>query len=312
MITSSIIIFIIVVFAISLTFVQFWFFKRDKVAAVQDERAVEKAFEQGNFKKVKELLLKVKDTIANPDSEYKLGVAHLKLGEYEESKKCFEKILKQSPKKPEVLLNLAQTLELQGKQDEALETYIKIIDVGGKNVEGHLNVGRINIEKKNYGVALEILEKAKEITPENAQVLFFIAKCKSELSESENDDGYQQAIQEHLELAQSPDLPADFHISLATLYAKNGQPDQAMEFCKKALEQNERDIEAYRLLGLIQLIKKDYNSAKGNLTTALNFQPNNPEIHEIFSYLLCTQVDDCPLSKCREKYKEAIGKFLNT
>lgn len=304
----SLIFLILIIFSAVLFLGWFWFFMSEKSSDKNVFKAGVKAFEKGNYKKAKELLLKAPDIDTSFETKYNLGIVHLKLDEYDDAKKCFEQVLKSSPKNFDALFNLAQVLQLQEKYDEALEFYNKAIKENDKNVDCLLNIGNVHCKKGDYDKALEVLEKAKEILPDSAKVLFSIAKCKGELYVTENKGEYQQIIDEYNKLSGMPDLPLEFNISLAKVYAKNGDIDKALQHCKNAIEVNEEDIEAYKLLGLIQLIKKDFSGAKNSLAIALNFQSNNEETHHLFSYLFCSHEEGCALQQCRNKYYELIKK----
>lgn len=297
---------ILIVFSVVWLFIWLWFFRNGN--APRKSKGAIKAFEHGNYKKAKELLLKTPDLETNFENKYKLGLVHLKLDEYDEAKKCFEQVLKNSPKNFDALFNLAQVLQLQKKYTEALETYAKAAKENSKDIECSLNIGKIYYEQGDYNNALEVLEKTKEISPDNVQILFAIVKCKSELCDIENDAESQQIIDEYTKLVQSANLLKDFDISFAKVHAKIGNIDEAFQCCKNAIEKNAEDIEAYKLLGLIQLIQKDFSGAKNSLSIALNFQSNNPETHHLFSYLFCSHENGCALQRCRTKYYELLNK----
>lgn len=238
------------------------------------------------------------------------GIAFLNSKDYNAAKACFENILKNSPKDFEALLNLGSVLLLQKNYDEAIALINKAIAENGNSVDAYLKLGQVCFEKGDFTKALEAFEKAIAIEPENIEALFGIAKCKAELCNMENDEECQQILDEYLKLADGQDLPSGFHIALAKAYAKQGQLQEAYENCKKALEQNEQDIEIYKLFGLIQLIQKDFAGAKNSLSIALSFQSNNMEIHNIFSYVMCHQEKGCTLDACREQYFELIKKHI--
>lgn len=307
----SLIILILIIFSIVWFLVWFWFFKSGSFFGSFGrnlKKAIKKDLEKGNYKNAKELLLKSPDLDINIENKSKLGIIHLKLNEYEEAQKCFEEVLKKNPKDFDALINLAQTFQLQEKYNEAMEVYEKALKENVKDPNCPLNMGDILYKQGDFQKALDILEKAKELLPGNVKILFSIAKCKSELCNIDNDEECQTAITEFIKLSEEKDLPEDFDISLAKLYAKTGQIDDALQHCKNAIEVNEENIEAYKLLGLIQLLKKDFAEAKNSLSLALNFQYNNSEIHNLFSYLLCSHEDGCAMQKCRQKYYELVRK----
>lgn len=299
---------ILIGFSIVWGLVWFWFFKNDKNSGEKLYVDSQKFFGSGNFQKAKDLLMQIPDLDSNQDAKFKLAIACLNLGEFANAQAYFTQILKTSPKNVEALNNLANVLLLQGKNAEAAEVYTKLLSENTKDVESYLALAKIYKEQGEDEKANEILEKAKSVAPDNAKILFAIIKNKT-ASKEESDD-YTQEINEYISLLDKPDLPEEFHISLATVYAKNGQIEESLEYCKRAIEINDSDIEAYRLLGLIQLIKNDIVGAKNSLSMALNLQSGSIETHNIFSYLLCDQDQDCEREICRKKYYKLIEKYI--
>lgn len=304
------VIFILTVFSIGLFFVWLWFFKGDSVSIEKIYKSGDKALKAGNFAKAKEMLLKVSESNSDPDVIKKLALTHFKLKEYEDAKKCFEQILKTSPNDKDALLYLAQILSLRGNDDEALEIYAKILEQDEQNTSNYINIANIHMKKGDSEKALEILEKAKEIAPDSKEVLFAITKCKSETCDVDDENSYNEVVNEFKKLSGDKDAPEEFDISLANLYAKNGEIDKALLHCKKALEANSEDVQASKLMGLIQLIKKDFAGAKNSLTAALNLQPSCKETHEIFAYLICDQDEKCERKKCRDTYHKLVKKHI--
>lgn len=300
---------IIIVFSVAWFLVWYWFFRDDKSIAEVAYQSACHVFEEGDYKKAKDLLKQISVNFV-PEATLKLGLSCIATGEYAEAKEHLEKVLKNSPKNFEVLTNLAIAEKALGDSDKALDLYSKASAENPQDAGCYLQMGSIYLEQDNYEKALEVLEHAKELAPDDVNILFAIAKCKNAVCDLENDEECQQLINEYNDLAGYSNLPQEFHISLAQLYAKTGDMDMAIENCRNALEANQEDIEAYILMGLIQLVKKDFVAAKNSLSIALNFRPNSLETHNIFSYLLCQQEDDCKMQQCRAKYYELIEKHL--
>lgn len=301
---------ILIVFSSIWLLVWLWFFSTEKNRTENAYKAGETAIELGDYEKAKELLLQVKDAKNAPDVNYKLGLVYLNLKEYDEARLCFEQNLKASPKNFDAMFNLAEILQMQNKNDEALKLYEDALEGNKENIECYLNIARLYSKQGNHEKALDMLKGAKTIAPDNVLILFAIAKSKGELCDPDNIEVYQAIIDEYIQLVGITQLPEGFDISLAILYAKSGQIDKALEYCQNAINANDEDIEAYKLLGLIKLIQKNYSEAKNNLSIVLNFQPNNVEAHNIFSYLLCGNGDDCAIKKCRNNYFKLIKKYL--
>jgi len=263
------------------------------------------------IKKAKEMFekcLAIKDDFK--EARYDLGLTYMLLKEYKNAKEIFEKSLKIAPKDINIIFNLAMSLQMMESYDEAKVNYEKILKDQPEYFKAHLNLGIISFKQGNYETAVKILTKANEIEPENAQVLFYIARCKDELCQYDSEKESMGIIMEYAKLGSRSDLPEEFHTVLARAYAKSGNLEDTLRVCQAALVLNDEDIEAYTLLGLIQLIKKDMSGVKDTLTTALDLQSKNKEVHNLMSYVLCQQDNRCKLKKCREKYKELIKNYI--
>lgn len=301
---------ILLIFSFVFFLIWVWFFKEDKEPVENFYKLALKAFEAGDYKKAKELFLQISNLDSNIDAKYKLGITCLKLKEYDDAKSYLEAVVKKNPKNKDAINKLAEVLQLQGDYDEAINILGKVAKQDPKNPENAINMSDVYFNKGEFEKALEILESAKKNSPDNTGILFAIAKCKNQLLNIENDEECKNILDEYIKLAGRKDLPDEFNITIAKAYAINGEVEKATEYCQKAISLKSEDMEAYRLLGLIQLVKMDFDGAKSNLTIALNIQPNNQETHNIFSYLFCKQVDDCPLKECREKYYKLVKKYL--
>lgn len=299
---------ILILFSVIWVLIWRWFFQKEDSNLVLI-KLCKKHFKIGDYKKVKELLSEIKESDFNSNILHMLGVSNLKLGKYEEAKGFFEKILSSSPKDIEALSNLAKVYEEQNNYEEAIEQYNKVLNENNKDLDSYLNIANIFYEQENYSEALSTVEKAKEIAPNVIKVLCSVVKYKICLCDSETQE-YQKLIKEYASFDGKKDLPLDYNLFLAQLYAKNGNMKDALKHSLKATEIKEQGVEAYKLLGLIKLIKKDITGAKESLSIALNLQPSNLEIHNIFSYLLCTQDNYCEKEKCRQKYFKLVEKYI--
>lgn len=299
---------ILIIFSIVWTLIWIWFFRGEN-PSVNVIGLAKKAFKVGDYKAVKEILSEIQDTNMNNDSLYMLGISNLKLGKYDDAKTILEKILSSSPKDVKTLSNLAKVFELQHNYADAIATYNKALSENSKDAETYVSIANIHYEQEQYNESLEILEKANKIIPHNNKILCSIIRCKISLCD-ENTNEYQKLVQEYANFEGKKDLPLDYNITIAKIYAKNGEIDASFKHCLKASEIKEQEIDVYTLLGLIKLIKRDIKGAKESLTIALNLQPSNIEVHNIFSYLLCSQDNYCEKEQCRQKYYKLVEKYI--
>lgn len=197
--------------------------------------------------------------------------------------------------------------DLSGSGEIKSKNIKKEDDKNGLN--NFLSLGLADFEQKNYEKALESFNKHPN-AKDNEQVLFYINRCNDELCNYDDAEQVSKIIDEYLRIEAIGNTPKDFNITVAKAYAKIGEIEKAEQYTQKALLENAEDVENYKLLGLIQLANKDFVDAKNTISTGLSLQPKNKELHDILSYGLCYQVDNCTLSECREKYHSLIKKRL--
>ena len=304
------IIFILIVFSALWFFVWSWFFRINQKNVVRFKKVAKKAIEKGNYKRAKELILKALKIGRNLELEYQLGISQVNLNEIKDAQRTFENILNENPEDINIMLQLAAVLFDDKKYDKSLELYEKILTNDSSNIEALIGKAKILVAQKKYAKALVLLDKVSEVAPDNNQVIVLILQCKSELINIDNKEEYDEIINQFVENESNNEKSFEFNLSYAKIYAKNGEVERPIELCKRAIESNSSEMQAYQMLGLLYLVKKDYQSAKNILNVAFGLDAKNEETHKIFSYVLCQQVDNCPLQLCREKYFELIKQYF--
>ncbi len=304
---------ILVVFITLLVAIWFWYATNERAIHQKLYALGVKAACKNDFKRAKALLSQAITLKSNfKEARCELCLVYSKEKDFESSKECFENALKMAPKDFDTLFHFANILKIQNAYEEAKNLYLRALKEDSKNRDCHFNLGYINFYQKDYPTALEFFKKVLELSPEDADAQFYIIRCKDEMCTYEEGEDGKDIIDEYLKISQNPNLPAEFYLSFAKAYAKTGQIDEALKQCQSGLIKDSENVDGYNLLGLIQLLKKDFSGAKNNLSTVINLQSDNEEAHELLSYVFCQQRNRCALSKCRAKYQELVNKFINT
>jgi len=112
----------------------------------------------------------------------------------------YEKIIEENPKDLNSYLKLGYIYETRSivpfinEYNEALEYYLKALDlatssssVRNTGIIIYLNtrIGYIYFEKKKYSQAIEYLEKAKEMSPKNVEVAYYLGLSYDKIGEKE-------------------------------------------------------------------------------------------------------------------------------
>lgn len=302
---------ILLLFSVLFAYIWLWFFKPEKASSKTLYKKGKKALKKQDYLAAKDLFSEIFLIEPNfQDVEYLLGICLQELGEYDNAKICFENILKNSPKNIQALLSMAQTLIKQEKDDEAQEFYNRVLEEDSENTICYLNLGLIQYRKQDYNAALEFFEKIKEKSEQYELAFIHIVMCKSQMCKFDDEKEYQNILNECTKLSKKKNLPKEFYNALINLYARAGKIKEAAALCKKVMMLDAENFEAYKILGLIQVIKKDFGEAKNTLSTAIHLQPKDEDLYEILSYIMCRQEDDSERQICREKYYEIVKKFI--
>ena len=112
----------------------------------------------------------------------------------------YEQIIKNNPEDLNSYLRLGYIYEVRSiapfinDYDKALEYYLKALDLtmssssaGNTGIIIYLNtrIGYIYFEKKKYSQAIEYLEKAKEMSPQNVEVAYYLGLSYDKIGEKE-------------------------------------------------------------------------------------------------------------------------------
>jgi tetratricopeptide (TPR) repeat protein len=101
---------------------------------------------------------------------FRLGTAHLELSAVDRAENCFRRVIELEPRLAIAYYNLGRSLELQGKDDEAIVIYRKLLRIT-PNIEAYYNIGVIYARQGKFAEALDIYREAQRIQPDNPRLI---------------------------------------------------------------------------------------------------------------------------------------------
>jgi tetratricopeptide (TPR) repeat protein len=175
--------------------------------------------------------------LKNKDAWYYLGRAYYTKGRLAEARKALLSVLDLDPHDTRAVNNLGLILETEGKPAAAIEAYRKAIAWQEKNPppneQPYVNLGNLLMGQGQIKEALEPLQKAVELAPDNAY-------CRVNLGVYYRKIGETEKSRQELEMATQlePDN-ATAHYQLGRLYKDINSLDKARaEFARTAELQN--------------------------------------------------------------------------
>ena len=175
---------------------------------------------------------------------------------------------------PEVAdtLGVAETAEKAGRLGEARAGYEKLIalrpDVAAIAEQ---RIGASYIKEKQYGPALDHLQKALDADPGNATVRLIMAQAAFEGGMTERGTALVAAI----DLATIKDPDVAYNLGVQLLNA--GRPAEAATFFSQSIALDAGYVDGYFRRGLAEINLGRVAEAKADLTKVLELSPSGPQ-----------------------------------
>ena len=164
----------------------------------------------------------------NPDSVlgwYYLGRTKYNENRFEEAVEAFQRCLELEPKHVKAEDNLGLSYQALGRRDEALQAYRNAIDwqaaAAVKNPGPFINIGSLFLETNQPEKAIEYLQKALEIAPDDSKAHQQLGRAYFNLND------LLKAVVELEKAAALAPNNAPVHYVLAQVYRKQGLGEKA-------------------------------------------------------------------------------------
>jgi tetratricopeptide (TPR) repeat protein len=156
----------------------------------------------------------------DPVLRNKMGIANHQLALLEAAKKCYQQAIKLKPTYAEAVNNLGAIYYAQKNFRRAVSQYRKAIQLQPDAASMHANLGTAYFARRQFKEMTEEYQTALRLDPD----VF------------EHRGSFGQVLQD-----QSVEDRAKFHYSMATIYAKGGRNELALQYLRKALEEGYKE-----------------------------------------------------------------------
>lgn len=165
------------------------------------------------------------------------------------------------------------TEKSEQKTKKYIEMQEKQIQQTPDNPKPYYELGAIYLEQGNYKKAIELLEKAKQLLPDN--ILLIHKYLYHDLGKAHFKIGNLESSKQVFEKAQSID-PDNYSTQFFLGLICDEQQDcpNAVRHYEKSIKLNPQNPSVYRNLGIIYLNQKDYDKAYEILAMAFELEPD--------------------------------------
>jgi len=222
----------------------------------------------------------------NPTSQdvlFKLGQAHRALEQWDLAVECYQKILERWPGQPSAHNNLGNTLNGQGKTDEAIHHLREAVRLNPDDPFFHNNLGAALAERGNLKDAVEQIRAAIRLKLDDPMLNYNLGVMLRKHGKSEE---ALHPLREAVRL--DPDNPRP-HNTLASLLAELGMLDAAIDQIRASLRLNNDDAAVHYGLGKLLAVQKKREDAIISFRCALELQPHLFAAHAALGEMLKQQ-----------------------
>jgi len=209
---------------------------------------------------------------------------------------------------PESFIAEAQTLQTEGKLNQAIQAYQQAVQSDPKNPSVYIELARLQVYTGLYKEAVSNAENALLLNPNNATAHAIRGWALTQVGEYLPAEA---AIKRAIELDQNSAAAYAYYAELIVLQSQAGQSslgamERAAEISRKAKELGPNDLEAHRARGMVLEQTANYAEAVQEFEAAVAINSNIADLHLALgrNYRALEQYD-----KAVEEFNKAI--FLN-
>jgi tetratricopeptide (TPR) repeat protein len=193
--------------------------------------------------------------------------------------------------------NLGFFLSNKGNSAEAMENYVKALEINPAYEDAHNNVGYALAGRKQYAEAIAHYEAALKIRPNHTEVHNNLGNALADTGQID------QAIEHYLIVLKQNPEHADAHNNLGIALAMKGHFDEAIEHFHAALRLKPDYASAHSNLGNAYAVQHKLDEAIHEYQESLRLNPKDPQAHNNLANALSEQGR---LDEATAQYQEAL------
>ena len=274
------------------------------------EKIYNKGIDFFNKKCYKESLECFKLAADKPDIQpqvfYNMALTYQYLEEYEKAKTIYKKFLNLRPNDYDGLYNLALIYYTENSYEKAITLFEKCIDIK-RDEDGIKALTLAYIAK---GMDAKATELATTLYNNNAPIKLYytIAKVFESRHYINSECNYlDKALKMYYNILVKNPSDFDVLLSMSICYAKMGEWEHSVEYCKKAIAKNENSYDANNQMGLVYYCCNNIDESIKYYEKALKLKPNGD--YKIYSNLAYAYEKNGEKKKAILLFKKLVTKF---
>ncbi|MCZ6633333.1 MAG: tetratricopeptide repeat protein, partial [bacterium] len=198
-----------------------------------------------------------------------IGVTYSRLKNHEAARMWMQAALDVEPTYFSAHVNLGELWELDGKDEKALEAYLKARGLRPDTAYLHDRIGRLLYRLKRFDSAIRSFQKAVVLQPDSASVHYNLGTAQM------GQKAYTKAIPSFQQVVAIDPKHFDAYYTLGKLYSYQARYPEAIIAYQKAIAIQPNHADVYSDLGAIYVQVGQLAEARAAFKKALTIDPNH-------------------------------------
>ena len=221
---------------------------------------------------------------AHPDSAracYDLGYALFRTHQIRASVEALAKSLQLDINNAEAHKILGLDLTMSGKYEEAQIEMEQAARLNPNSAEVHYFLGRIHYTRNAFPLAKQEFEEAIRLDPSYMKAYDNLGLTMEGMGDDQAAlADYEKALQLMERQGRKSEWPC---INLCAMYNRLNKPEQALEYCRKAIALNPKSDQALFEAARAHMAQENWDGAAKALQSAIEINPRIPKFHYVLS-----------------------------
>jgi len=209
------------------------------------------------------------------DALYGLGSVYLNQQKNKEAREYLQRAVQSQANYPGMMPNAWNNLGIvaarEGNTDEAIEYFLKALELNPEHVVALGNLGSAYRQKEDWENARIVLERALRVNPDDAEANFSLGMLYAQCNDLARGYEYLQKA-----LAARPAFPEALN-SLGILYFLTGRPEEAKRSLQESIRVAPNYEQSYLDLAKVYALQGDKAEARKALEQLLKIQPDQAQ-----------------------------------
>jgi len=222
----------------------------------------------------------------NPDGPmayYNLGLVYFQQGRLDEAILQYQKVLQFVPDETDAFNNLGSAFLQQGRLDEAVAYYQKALTIKPDSAATHYNLGNALFQQGRTDEAMAHYQRALAIDPGSPEAHYNLGNAFLQQGQME-----AAAVQYRKALAIKPDY-AEAHNNLGNVLIQQARVDEAIAHFQEAATLKPDYADAHNNLGSAFFQQGRMEEAVVHYQKALAIKPGDADVHNLLGNVLFQQ-----------------------